>query len=55
MKNSQNWGHKGQAAMQAFKVLTSSNMRVDWYLRAQLDIQKGLDVKKKQQIVISPE
>ncbi len=48
-------GQKGQAAMQAFKVLTGSNMRVDWYLRAQLDIPKGLDVKKKQQIVISPE
>ncbi len=46
-------GEKTQAAMKAFSMLSGYSARVDWYLTAQLDVPAGLDIKKKQQIVIS--
>jgi len=48
-------GEKTQAAMKALSMLSGYNARVDWYLAAQLDVPAGLDIKKKQQIVISSE
>lgn len=48
-------GEKAQAAMKAISMLSGYSARVDWYLTAQLDVPAGLDIKKKQQIVISSE
>ena len=49
------FGEKAQTAMKALSMLSGYNARVDWYLAAQLDVPAGLDIKKKQQIVISSE
>lgn len=48
-------GQKAQTAMKALSMLSGYSARVDWYLTAQLDVPAGLDIKKKQQIVISSE
>ncbi len=54
-KPSGEMGEKAQAAMKAISMLSGYSARVDWYLTAQLDVPAGLDIKKKQQIVISSE
>ena len=45
-------GSLGQAAT-AVRVLAGVSSRVDWSVKAQLDVPMGLDVKKSQKIVIS--
>jgi hypothetical protein len=45
-------GKLGQAAT-AVRVLAGVSSRIDWMVKAQLDIPKKLDVKKTQKIILS--
>lgn len=40
-------------AVTALKAISGVHSRVDWYVKAQLDVPMGLDVKKTQKIVLS--
>ena len=41
------------SAVKVAQVLGGVSSRIDWYVKAQLDIPMGLDVKKSQKIVLS--
>ncbi len=45
-------GKLGQAAT-AVKMLTGVSSRIDWIVKAQLDVPKAFDVKKSQKIVLN--
>ncbi|MFO7677803.1 MAG: hypothetical protein R6V50_05420 [Thermoplasmatota archaeon] len=45
-------GKLGQAAT-AVRILSGLSSRIDWYVKAQLDVPKKLDIKKKQKIILS--
>jgi hypothetical protein len=40
-------------AITAFRTLSGVYSRVDWYVKSELDVPMGLDVKKSQKIVLS--
>ncbi len=40
-------------ALTALKAVSGIHGRIDWYVKAQLDVPKKLDIKKKQKIVLS--
>ena len=48
-----NLNEKFAGATQAMKMLTGHSSRIDWIVKGQLDIPKGLDVKDTQKIVLS--
>lgn len=41
------------AAVSTLKAISGVHSRIDWYVKAQLDVPMGLDVTKKQKIVLS--
>ena len=45
-------GKLGQAAA-AVKILAGASSRIDWFVKAELDVPMKLDVKKSQKIVLS--
>ena len=45
-------GKLGQAAT-AVKMLSGVSSRIDWIVKAQLDVPKKLDIKKSQKIILS--
>ena len=45
-------GKMGQAAT-AFKMIAGVSSRIDWVIKAQLDVPKKLDIKKSQKIILS--
>lgn len=45
-------GTLGQAST-AIRMIAGVSSRIDWYVKAQLDVPKKLDVKKKQKIILS--
>lgn len=45
-------GKLGQAAT-AVRMLSGMSSRIEWYVKAQLDVPKKLDIKKKQTIILS--
>ena len=40
-------------AVSALKAVSGIHSRIDWFVQAQLDVPMGLDVKKRQSIVLS--
>jgi len=46
-------GEKAQAIIGAASMLAGHSRRLDWYVVSYLDVPAKLDIKKKQQIVIS--
>ena len=45
-------GKLGQAAT-AFKMIAGVSSRIDWVVKAQLDVPKKLDIKKSQKVILS--
>ncbi|KYK28512.1 hypothetical protein AYK20_01055 [Thermoplasmatales archaeon SG8-52-1] len=53
LQTAQKLNGKIGTAITAFKTISGVYSRVDWYVKSELDVPLGLDVKKTQKIVLS--
>lgn len=55
LKNNPNLEGKLGGAVKAIQMIGGMSTRIEWYVKAQLDVPMKLDIKKSQKIVLSSE
>jgi len=53
LQNTPTLAGKSQAAAAALRIVAGTSTRIDWIVKAQLDVPKKLDIKQSQKIILS--